>query len=254
MTAMLRPNHPALSTLSTALVLALAATTLSACGNMTRLSEIGQGPRLDRIEDPQANPDYKPVSFPAPAPQPAERNPNSLWRNGARAFFKDQRASQVGDLLTVTVSVADKADLANKSARSRDNSEADSATIPGTLGRVASTMGLDTGVALTNKSAYTGTGAVNRSEALSLTLAAVVIQTLPNGNLVIEGKQQIRVNAELRELTLRGIIRREDITSANTISSDKIAEARISYGGRGFSGDVQSPRYGQELLDILAPF
>jgi flagellar L-ring protein FlgH len=81
-----------------------------------------------------------------------------------------------------------------------------------------------------------------------------VTQVLPNGNLVVQGRQELRVNFEVRELQITGVIRQQDISSTNTVSYTKLAEARISYGGRGQLTDVQQPRYGQQLLDIIAPF
>ena len=249
--------------------------TLPACNTFERLSEAGGAPALAKIEDPQAQAGYKPVSMPMPTPQPAQRNPNSLWRNGARAFFKDQRASQVGDLLTILITIDDKAKLQNATTRARDNKEDAGLshllgfeTIPGS-GKASqadiiadgSAMGkFLTGVDPTHlatansTSASTGKGDVNRLEQINLKLAATVTQTLPNGNMVIQGKQEVRVNAELRELTITGIIRPEDIDSTNMIGYEKIAEARISYGGRGTVSDVQAPRYGQQLFDILFPW
>jgi flagellar L-ring protein FlgH len=196
------------------------------------------------------------VQMPMPPVQPASYNPNSLWRNGARAFFKDQRAHQRGDILTVKVNITDKAIIANETQRSRtstDDSGIDNffgkskvpimnATVPTRIFTADSTTALD------------GKGSVNRSEALQTNVAAVVTQVLPNGNLVIEGKQDIRVNFEMRELVVAGIVRPEDIESDNTIDSSKIAEARISYGGRGQITDVQQQRYGSQVLDVLLPF
>ena len=99
-----------------------------------------------------------------------------------------------------------------------------------------------------------GTGELRRAESVTLRVAATVTQILPNGNLVVMGRQQVRVNSELRDLTVAGIMRPQDIGSDNTLRHDRLAEARISYGGRGSLSDVQTPRYGQEILDTLLPF
>ncbi len=230
---------------------------VSGCSSIDRLKSVGEQPPLTSIDNPTAQPGYKPVQMPMPKPQPASYSPNSLWRNGSRAFFKDQRASQVGDILTVTVNFTDKAAIANETQRSRENKEdsgitdfAGSKLLSGSAAKVLP------GRVLTADSTASsdGKGSVNRQEALQTNVAAVVTQVLPNGNLVVEGKQEIRVNFEIRELIVAGIVRPEDIQSDNTIDSSKIAEARIAYGGRGQITDVQQPRYGQQVLDVLLPF
>jgi flagellar L-ring protein precursor FlgH len=229
----------------------------SGCSSIDRLKNIGEQPALTSIENPTAQPGYKPVQMPMPKPQPASYSPNSLWRNGSRAFFKDQRAAQVGDILTVTVNITDKAAIANETQRSRENKEdsgitdfAGSKLLTGNAAKV-----LPGRVLTADSSASSdGKGSVNRQEALQTNVAAVVTQVLPNGNLVVEGKQEIRVNFEIRELIVAGIVRPEDIQSDNTIDSTKIAQARIAYGGRGQITDVQQPRYGQQVLDVLLPF
>ena len=229
---------------------------LGGCAALDRLAHLGEQPSLAAIENPTSQPGYRPVQMPMPAPQPATYNPNSLWRNGSRAFFKDQRAHQVGDILTVTVNLNDKAAIANETQRSRENKEdsgVDNFFGKSKLPIVNSTLPMRLFTA-DSSSSSDGKGSVNRSEALVTSVAAVVTQTLPNGNLVVEGKQEVRVNFEVRELVVAGIVRPEDIQSDNTIDSSKIAEARIAYGGRGHISDVQQPRYGQQVLDVLLPF
>lgn len=228
------------------------------CAAIDRLKTIGEQPPLTAIENPTAAPGYKPVQMPMPMAQPASYNPNSLWRNGSRAFFKDQRAHQVGDILTVKVRITDKATLENETSRSRKGNEDSGVdafigrkTLPPPLNKVSIP-----GRILTADSTGSseGKGSIDRKEELSTNVAGVVTQVLPNGNLVIEGKQEVRVNFEVRELIVAGIVRPEDIESDNTIDSTKIAQARIAYGGRGQITDVQQPRYGQQVMDVLLPF
>jgi flagellar L-ring protein FlgH len=229
----------------------------SGCSSIDRLSQIGEKPKLTEIENPTTQPGYKPVQMPMPKPEQASYNANSLWRNGSRAFFRDQRAARVGDIMTVIVNITDKANIANETQRSRTNKEDSGITdfigsktlgvqgqkiLPGRILTADSTASSD------------GKGSVNRQEALQTNVAAVVTQVLPNGNLVVEGKQEIRVNFEIRELIVAGIVRPEDIQSDNTIDSSKIAQARIAYGGRGQITDIQQPRYGQQVMDVLLPF
>lgn len=199
-------------------------------------------------------------SFPAPEPVSyAEGAPNSLWRAGRRSFFNDQRASAIGDILTVQIEISDKAELTNSSNRSRQAETAAGLThffgLEGSLGR-AFPSGFDPAnmVGGSAESTNTGQGAINREEKVQLTVAAVIVDRLPNGNLVIAGRQEVRVNAELRELTVSGVIRPEDIDANNTISQDQIAEARISYGGRGQISAVQRPNWGQRLGDAITPW
>ena len=189
----------------------------------------------------------------------AERNPNSLWRAGARAFFKDLRAKQVGDIVTVQMTLDDSAKLDNKTER--DRTDAEKANLTNILGFEGElTRYLPDGVSAANIAnfgnthATSGDGKIERSESISLTFAAVVTQVLPNGNLVIMGRQELRVNSELRELMVTGVVRPSDIDSDNKISHEKIAEMRVAYGGRGTLSDLQQPRWGMQLWDILFPF
>lgn len=228
----------------------------SGCSSIDRLSQIGEQPKLSAIDNPTTQPGYKPVQMPMPKPEVASYNPNSLWRNGSRAFFKDQRATHVGDLLTVTVNITDKANIENDTQRSRTNKEDSGITDFIGAKTITQASKILPGRILTADSTASseGKGSVDRKEALQTNVAAVVTQVLPNGNLVVEGKQEIRVNFEIRELVVAGIVRPEDIQSDNTIDSSKIAQARIAYGGRGQITDVQQPRYGQQVMDVLLPF
>jgi flagellar L-ring protein precursor FlgH len=247
-------NRPRLPTFAAVVVLAML---LGSCSALDRLKNIGEQPALSAIENPTAQPGYKPVQMPMPAPQPATYSPNSLWRNGSRAFFKDQRAMQVGDILTVKVKITDNAKFENETSRSRTNKEDSGVTdFIGSKLLTGDAAKLMPGKILTADSTASsdGKGSVNRQEALLTNVAAVVTQLLPNGNLVVEGKQEVRVNFEIRELIVAGIVRPEDIESDNTIDSTKIAQARIAYGGRGQITDVQQPRYGQQVMDVLLPF
>lgn len=225
---------------------------LTDCSSYDRLASLGSDPKLSPITNPGSQ---TPVSVPMPQPSGEARASNSLWQHGARSFFHDPRASRVGDILTVTISIADAAKLSNTTSRSRTNTE--DAGLTNFFGLETLLPKSMTASSLLNTNSDTsnvGAGSVNRSETISLTLAALVTQVLPNGNLVIGGHQQVRVNGELRDLQVTGIVRTEDITSANKVDLTQIAEARISYGGQGTVSDVQQPRLGTQLLDILMPW
>src|ERR1700731_560805 len=245
-----RINHLLLST-----ALLTIGALASGCSSIDRLSQIGETPKLAAIENPTAQPGYKPVQMPMPKPEAVSYNANSLWRNGSRSFFKDQRAHQIGDLLTVTVNITDQANFANETQRSRTVTEDSGITafLGSNLltGKTALPGRLLTADATANSD---GKGSVQRQETLQTNIAAVVTQLLPNGNMVVEGKQEVRVNFEMRELIVAGIVRPEDIQSDNTIDSSKIAQARIAYGGPGQISDIQQPRYGQQVMDVLLPF
>ena len=231
-------------------------TLLNGCAYVDRLKSIGQQPPLMAVDNPTARPGYKPVQMPMPAAQPAAYNPNSLWRNGSRAFFKDQRAHQIGDILTVKVNITDKANIDNETKRSRsdDRGFRDQQFLRQAQSANYEHASADALFTADSNTTQDGKGSVQRQEALQTNVAGVVTQVLPNGNLVIEGKQEIRVNFEVRELIVAGIVRPEDIESDNTIDSTKIAQARIAYGGRGQITDMQQNRYGEQLFDVLLPF
>ena len=237
-------------------VLALTLPALAACGS---IREAALGPKMGPMAYPaplvaQTQPVL--ASAREPAPQPASAN--SLWRTGARAFFADQRAGRVGDILTVLITIDDSAKTQNATSATKTSSNGYG--VPNFFGLESQIPNLLQGADPTNlvnmgsTGAQTGTGSVNRSEQISLTLAALVTQVMPNGNLVINGHQQVRVNSELRDLQISGVVRTEDITSDNTVNLAQIAEARIAYGGQGQITNMQEPRFGEQLFDILMPF
>jgi flagellar L-ring protein precursor FlgH len=251
-------NHSFRSVLMNSAALA-AALMLGACGALERFKQLGEQPPLTTIQDPQQQPGYKPVSLPMPAPMSSERRPNSLWQSGTRAFFKDQRAAQVGDILTVVIDISDQANLSNETVRTRNNTEADS--IPHVLGFESQLQKILPSASdpanlltATGKSTIDGKGTIVRTDTVKVNVAMLVTQVLPNGNLVVVGHQEMRVNYEIRDLQITGVIRAQDISATNTIGLDKVAEARVSYGGRGQLMDVQQGRYGQQFFDVIMPF
>jgi flagellar L-ring protein precursor FlgH len=241
--------------------LALLGLVLGGCSTnaLTRLNELGEQPAMTKITDPTQQPGYQPVSMPSPNAEPTLHQAGSIWATGARAFFKDQRAKAVGDVVKVTIAINDSAKLQNESQENRDDTNKAGITnffgfeqqIPKFLWHSAKPDSL---VNTNTTLATDGKGQINRQEQITTTLAAIVTQILPSGNMVIVGKQEVRVNYDVRELQLTGIVRPSDIDQLNSISYDKIAEARISYGGRGRQSDLQQPHYGTQLLDVVYPF
>lgn len=229
---------------------------LPACGALTRISEIGRAPVMTPTADPTKEPTWRPITMPMPAPETMPNEVNALWRGGSRAFFKDQRAATVGDIVTVLVNMNDNANLKNVSTATRNSAETGGmpnffgmeALLPKNIADPAKLL------SLSSSNNNTGNGQIQRNEAVTLKLAGVVTQVLPNGNLVVAARQEFRVNHELRELQVTGVIRPQDIASNNTVQHDRMAEARIAYGGRGQLTEVQTPRWGQQLFDILMPF
>ena len=236
------------------LILAVAASALS-LGACSTAVEAVKGPQLAPIGYPAALVPVEQAYLPEPTPASA----NSLWRTGARSFFGDQRARRVGDILTVNIDINDRAQTQNSTQRSRSNSASGGVTnffgLENSLGR-AFPGGFDPAkmVGTEGEANAAGSGSVNRSERVNLTVAAVVTAVMPNGNMVIQGRQEVRTNREVRELTVAGIVRPEDISSANTIAHTQIAEARISYGGRGDISRMQATPAAQSLVERFSPF
>jgi flagellar L-ring protein FlgH len=225
---------------------------LSACSALDRIENIGVTPKLAPVD----NPADKQIVAAIPVSPPISHDNNSLWQPGAHSFFHDPRAARVGDVITVNVTVADSANLTNSTTRTRTNSDDANLTNFFGLENSIASGGASPGslVKMGSDTSNVGTGAIGRSETINMTMAALVAQVLPNGNLAISGHQQVLVNNEMRDLKVSGIVRTEDITADNTVDLSQIAEARISYGGKGTVSDVQQPRYGSQLLDILMPW
>ena len=214
-------------------------------GKEPALTPVGAGLRPNKVAVPNE-----------PAPVPAYGRGNSFWQDTSADLFRDPRAMKVGDVVTVKIAIKDKASLDNTSERSREsktNFNLDTKYdmhLPLLNGKRAGTINSS----IDSKSSSKGDGAITRSESIELLVAAVVTDVLPNGNLVISGTQEVRVNFEVRVLTVQGLVRPRDISTENMVSYEKIAEARISYGGRGRLTDIQQPGWGQQLLDLITPF
>ena len=240
------------------------ATALTGCAKIDNM----RNPQLSGLVlDANTMPEAEIVRVPQPAPEPhvplkrADRA--SLWANGSTGFFGDHRAAKVGDILTVVIEIDDEAQLSNASNRSR--SSGNTVGAPTVLGYENDLHKILPGITadkfpsgdivdLSSSDSFKGNGTIKRGEEIKLKVAAMIIQTLSNGNLVIAGRQEVRVNSELRELRVAGIIRPVDIEMSNTIPYEKIAEARISYGGQGQISRAQQARYGADALDVILPY
>lgn len=244
-----------------AAVLLGATVSLGACTpyQKEQIKNLGQPPAIDTIGNPVLARQQNPVEWLGPIDADQPSMSNSLWRPGASTFFEDKRARKVGDILKVMVSINDKAELDNKTVRERKTAEEGGAPIAFGLEKLAT--GWAPGKAdptdlftidMSNNSE--GNGTIDRGEVVETQIAAMVTQIFPDGNLLIHGSQEIRVNHELRKITVDGIVRPEDITVENAIESNQIAEARISYGGKGNISELQQPRIGHQIIELLSPF
>lgn len=223
-------------------------------GCATKPEEIGRAPDLSPVAahlGMENNPQFS--GYPA---RPSKAS-YSLWDQRSTNFFKDPRAATPGDVLTVIISINDRANLDNKTDRERVSKGiygAGGSFATSSITGAAAGGDMDASVNTHSDSKSKGKGTIERSEDIRLQIAAIVTDTLPNGNLIIRGSQEVRVNNELRVLNVAGVVRPRDISGNNTISYDKIAEARISYGGRGRLSEIQQPPYGQQILDQVSPF
>ncbi|WP_118137296.1 flagellar basal body L-ring protein FlgH [Oceanicella sp. SM1341] len=238
--------------------LALAATGCSRLENVGKPPEMTPPGRPMPVMAPIA-PERIALATPRLPPPPESYAAGSLWRNGPTSLFGDRRAQTLGDIVTVVIEIDESASISNETTRDRTGNE--NLSIAALLGlpSVADTIlpgagTLEPAASVASSSGSSGAGTVDREEEITLRIAATVTDMLPNGHMVIAGTQEIRVNYELRDLQVAGVIRPEDITRKNEITYDKIADARILYGGRGQITDVQQPRYGQQVADIILPF
>jgi len=225
-----------------------------ACG---RLDHLGKEPSFSPIGAVAAPP--APAEAAPPPVGPGRQATASLWSTSPGSFLGERRAQRQGDILTVVIEIDDRAQISNSTARSRSGSETMSIAallgLPEALeGKLPPGTSLDPAAQFGGTSSASGDGSVSRNERITLRIAATVTQVLGNGHLVVQGLQEVRVNFEMRVLQIAGIVRPEDISRYNEITYDKIADARIAYGGRGQITDMQQPRYGQQLFDALAPF
>ncbi len=234
---------------------------LSGCAStLDKLEAIGKPPPLAKFKDPTANADYKPLTWPLPeAPMPVKTSANSLWQPGARTFFRDGRAARVGDLLRVKINITDQAEFDNNTTSTRTTQETGGATsLFGQQDRLK-VLGLGAGdlaagLNINGGNSHQGNVTAKRKETVQTEVAAMVTQVLPNGNFVISGKQEFLMNYDIREVAIKGVVRPQDIGSDNTVDSTQVAEARITYGGRGQNMDVQQGRWGSQAIEALAPF
>ena len=234
----------------------LAALVLAGC---TSVDEIGRPPSFTPLMEGREHSAMFSPGLPEAVERRSVLDSSSLWRGDRKSLLGDRRALRRGDIMTVVIEIDDKAEISNSTSRSRNGSE--DVSIPNFLGvpqRIEEgwPVGSDpkTPIGLNSKSAAKGDGSVRRKEKLTLRVAATIVDVLPNGVLQIEGQQEVRVNFELRELLVSGYVRPADISRQNEITYDKIASAKVSYGGRGQITDVQQPRYGQQILDAVLPF
>ena len=244
------------------ILLAGAASLLSACGVAGKLDHLGKPPTMSKVQEITA-PDFEPTladrgsdgRMPRGQSHEAEQQSASLYRAGGSGLFADQRARRLGDIVTVKINIADKANIGDTTTRTRQSAEnVGIANLLGLEKVVPKAVNPASLVGGKSDSSSVGNGTTQRSEQINMIMAAIVTKVLPNGNLLIQGKQEIRVNFELREFVLTGIIRPQDIAADNSILHSQIAEARVSYGGRGQLTDVQQARYGQQIFDALFPF
>lgn len=257
---MARPDHAGRDgTLMRKTLILLAIAAIAAQAGCARLENVGRTPALSPTEDTVEARAMSTPGLPETLDPERPTDRASLWSGGRSSLLGDRRANRRGDIMTVVIEIDDRAEISNSTSRERSGTE--SLELPQFLGlpqrldrALPEGASLANAVSTTSRSGSEGDGSVRRNEKLELRVAATIVDVLNNGVLRIEGRQEVRVNFEIRELLVSGYVRPEDISRQNQITYDKIASARISYGGRGQITDVQQPRYGQQVADILLPF
>ncbi len=257
---MLQAVKPAACNLQLAAVIITSLLLLTGCQSLfDKLEGIGKPPPLDKVKDPTAQTDYKPITWPLPeSPPPPKPQANSLWQPGARTFFRDGRAARVGDILRVKINITDQAEFDNNTTSTRTTAE--NIAAPAFFGLQKKLKVLPESpnpaslASVTGSNNHQGNVTAKRKETVQTQVAAMITQILPNGNFVINGKQEFLMNYDIREVSIKGVVRPQDIDSTNTIDSTQVAEARITYGGRGQNMDVQQRRWGSQAIDIISPF
>ncbi len=239
-------------------ILFIVATIAPAAGCGTSVNEHFSSPRLTTPEIDYFDAPRSSLS-PGNSGEVIGETSGTLWRSGPASLFGDRRARKAGDIVTIVVEIDDEAELRNRTETQRDASE--ELSVPALLGLntlaqrvLPGGAGIDTAIDASTQSETNGDGAIRRRERITLRLAATVTHVLPNGNLLVSGSQEVRVNNELRDLQVDGVLRPEDISRTNVITYDKIAEARIFYGGKGDVSRVNRTRYGQKIIDLVSPF
>lgn len=234
---------------------------LSGCNIVQQMAYVGEVPEKSQIQDPTLVEDYHPVSMPMPTPEPQSQSVNSLWQTGSRAFFKDQRASRVGDIITIDVDMKEET-VKTDSTTTFDRGATNRSSMPNLLGYESKLKYIFPKAAVdpnnlinTNSATHqNGTGKLERKDTLKIKIAATIVQILPNGNLVIQGRQEVLFSRDLRIVEIKGIVRREDIASDNSIPYSKISEARISHTSKGDVSDMSTIPWGQQALTRIWPW
>jgi flagellar L-ring protein precursor FlgH len=239
--------------------------TIASLAALTMVAACGRGDHIGKppsFSEPMASVEHAAMISPGLPVRLIEERPldaASLWSGARASLLGDRRAVQRGDILTVVIEIDEKAEISNATDRSRSGAE--TMGVPGLFGlpqrldeKLPEGASSEELVGINSTSSSSGDGSVKRKEKLTLRVAATVVDVLPNGVLSISGSQELRVNFELRELLVTGYVRPADISRQNEVTYDKIASARVSYGGRGQITDVQQPRIGQQILDAVLPF